>query len=44
MEQEIQLPSIGMQSIRDRATSVGGTADWVTEIGKGTELFIRLPY
>lgn len=44
IEQEIQLPSIGMQSIRDRVTSVGGTADWVTEIGKGTELFIRLPY
>jgi len=38
------LPSIGLQSIRDRAESLGGTADWVSEIGKGTELLIRLPY
>lgn len=38
------LPSIGLQSIRDRASAIGGTADWVSEIGKGTELLIRLPY
>lgn len=39
-----QIPSIGLQSIRDRANALGGTAEWVTEIGKGTELFVRLPY
>lgn len=39
-----KLLSMGLQSIKDRAKSVGGTADWVSEIGKGTELLIRLPY
>ena len=39
-----EIPSMGLQSIRDRAQAVGGTADWVSEIGKGTELLIRLPY
>ncbi|KGR90825.1 histidine kinase [Ureibacillus massiliensis 4400831 = CIP 108448 = CCUG 49529] len=38
------LPSIGMQSIKDRVQALGGTADWVSEIGKGTELLIRIPY
>ncbi|CAM5208448.1 Two-component system NarL family sensor kinase OS=Ureibacillus acetophenoni OX=614649 GN=SAMN05877842_10735 PE=4 SV=1 [Ureibacillus acetophenoni] len=40
----MKLPSIGMQSIRDRVNALGGTADWVSEIGKGTELLIRIPY
>ncbi|HWL26220.1 MAG TPA: GAF domain-containing sensor histidine kinase [Ureibacillus sp.] len=39
-----KLPSIGMQSIKDRVQALGGTADWVSEIGKGTELLIRIPY
>ena len=38
------IPSIGIQSIKDRSHAVGGTADWVREIGKGTELLVRLPY
>lgn len=38
------LPSIGLQSMRDRANSVGGTIDWVTEWNKGTEILVRLPY
>lgn len=38
------IPSIGIQSIRDRAKSLGGHAEWVSDIGKGTELLIRLPY
>lgn len=38
------LPSMGLQSIRDRAKAIGGSADWVSELGKGTELLIRLPY
>ncbi|WP_332648493.1 GAF domain-containing sensor histidine kinase [Lysinibacillus sp. 54212] len=44
IDHNVEIPSIGLQSIRDRAESVGGTADWVSEIGKGTELLIRLPY
>ncbi|HEY4623147.1 MAG TPA: GAF domain-containing sensor histidine kinase [Solibacillus sp.] len=39
-----EIPSIGIQSIKDRSHAVGGTADWVSEIGKGTELLVRLPY
>lgn len=39
-----QLLSMGLQSIRDRAKACGGTADWVSDIGKGTEILIRLPY
>lgn len=44
MDTDIIVPSIGMQSIRDRATALGGTADWVSKIGEGTELLVRLPY
>lgn len=44
IDNELTIPSIGLQSIRDRANAVGGTADIVSEIGKGTELLIRLPY
>lgn len=38
------LPSIGLQSMKDRANSIGGTVDWVTEVNKGTEILVRLPY
>jgi two-component system NarL family sensor kinase len=44
IDPKLSLPSIGLQSIKDRAIAIGGTADWVSEIGKGTELLIRLPY
>ena len=44
LDPKAALPSIGLQSIRDRAKAIGGTADWVSELGKGTELLIRLPY
>jgi len=44
IDPERSLPSIGLQSIQDRASALGGTADWVSQIGKGTELLIRLPY
>lgn len=44
IDNELNIPSIGLQSIKDRANVVGGTADIVSEIGKGTELLIRLPY
>lgn len=39
-----RLPSIGLQSMKDRANSVGGTVDWVSEWNKGTEILVRLPY
>lgn len=39
-----QLLSMGLQSIRDRAKEMGGSADWVSAIGEGTELLVRLPY
>lgn len=38
------LPSIGLQSMKDRASAIGGTVDWVTEVNKGTEILVRLPY
>ncbi|MEO4054597.1 GAF domain-containing sensor histidine kinase [Solibacillus sp. CAU 1738] len=44
VDADIEIPSLGLQSIKDRAHAIGGTADWVSEIGKGTELLIRLPY
>ena len=40
----IHLPSIGIQSIRDRAKAEGGSAEWSSEIGKGTEILVRIPY
>ena len=39
-----QLLSMGLQSIRDRAKEMGGTADWVSAFGQGTEILVRLPY
>lgn len=44
MKELKSLPSIGLQSMRDRARSVGGSVDWVTEWNKGTEILVRLPY
>ncbi|MEK4758836.1 GAF domain-containing sensor histidine kinase [Viridibacillus sp. FSL E2-0187] len=40
----VKLPSIGLQSMRDRAKALGGKVDWVSNIGRGTEILIRLPY
>lgn len=39
-----KIPSIGIQSIKDRAQALGGTVDWVSKLGEGTELLIRVPY
>lgn len=44
LDSVMTFPSMGIQSILDRAKEVGGTADWVSEVGKGTELLVRLPY
>ncbi|MER1985586.1 MAG: GAF domain-containing sensor histidine kinase [Solibacillus sp.] len=38
------IPSIGLQSMKDRAHALGGTADIVSKLGEGTELLIRVPY
>ncbi|GEK31559.1 sensor histidine kinase [Kurthia zopfii] len=40
----IALPSMGLQSMRDRTEALGGKIDWVSDIGKGTEILIRMPY
>lgn len=44
VDSSIALPSLGLQSMRDRTEALGGTIDWVSDIGKGTEILIRLPY
>lgn len=44
MKEPKKLRSIGLQSMKDRANFIGGTVDWVTEWGKGTEILVRLPY
>lgn len=38
------IPSIGLQSMKDRAQALGGTVDVVSKLGEGTELLIRVPY
>ncbi|PWI23913.1 histidine kinase [Kurthia sibirica] len=44
VDSSVVLPSLGLQSMRDRTTDLGGTVDWVSDIGKGTEILVRLPY
>ncbi|MBQ0137819.1 MAG: GAF domain-containing sensor histidine kinase [Kurthia sp.] len=44
VDSAVKLPSMGLQSMRDRTEALGGTIDWVSDIGKGTEILIRLPY
>lgn len=44
LDTSIQIPSIGLQSMKDRAQAAGGTVDWTSQIEKGTELLIRIPY
>ncbi|WP_017379272.1 GAF domain-containing sensor histidine kinase [Paenisporosarcina sp. TG-14] len=44
MDSNVRLPSIGIQSMQDRARAARGSVDWVSEMGKGTEILIRLPY
>ncbi|AYC30201.1 GAF domain-containing sensor histidine kinase [Paenisporosarcina cavernae] len=38
------FPSLGLQSIQDRVDVCGGSVEWVSELGKGTELFVRIPF
>lgn len=43
-DSDVTLPSLGMQSMRDRAHAAGGTVDWSSKMDNGTEILIRLPY
>lgn len=38
------LASVGMHSMRERAQTVDGTIEWISEPSKGTEVFVRIPY
>ena len=40
----LDIPSLGLQSIKDRVTALQGTATWDSELGKGTKITISLPY
>lgn len=40
---EIPQSSIGIRSIKERSTLIGGTAQWLSVPGKGTKLEIRVP-
>ncbi|MGI2329463.1 GAF domain-containing sensor histidine kinase [Planococcus sp. YIM B11945] len=42
--ESLTLPSIGIQSMQDRAKAEGGSVEWSSEIGKGTEILVRMPY
>lgn len=44
MDEHFKFPSIGIQSMRDRAKAEGGSVEWSSEIDKGTEILIRIPY
>ncbi|HSP21472.1 MAG TPA: GAF domain-containing sensor histidine kinase [Planococcus sp. (in: firmicutes)] len=44
IDEHLYLPSIGIQSMRDRAKAEGGSIEWSSEIGRGTEILIRIPY
>ncbi|SDH59433.1 two-component system, NarL family, sensor kinase [Planococcus glaciei] len=44
LDERLYIPSIGIQSMRERAQAEGGTVDWSSEIGKGTEILVRIPY
>ncbi|MDN7247362.1 GAF domain-containing sensor histidine kinase [Planococcus shenhongbingii] len=44
IDERLYIPSIGIQSMRDRASAEGGTVDWSSKIGKGTEILVRIPY
>ena len=44
MDEKLYIPSIGIQSMKDRAAAEGGTIDWSSEIERGTEILVRIPY
>lgn len=40
---EVPQSSIGIRSVKERCTLIGGTAQWLTVPGQGTRLEIRVP-
>lgn len=44
IESALQLPSIGLQSMKERAENTGGSIEWISGHGKGTEILVRIPY
>jgi two-component system, NarL family, sensor kinase len=38
------LPSVGIQSMRDRVKSIGGTLSIDSKLGKGTVISVQIPY
>ena len=44
MDHRVQLPSMGLQSMKERAGFAGGSVEWDSEIGRGTEILVRIPY
>lgn len=39
-----EIPSFGLQSIKDRIHALNGKVNWTSELGKGTKIVITLPY
>lgn len=44
IDHEIRIPAMGLQSMKDRAMNAGGTVEWDSRIGRGTEILVRIPY
>lgn len=40
----VRIPAMGLQSMKDRAKISGGSVEWDSEIGRGTEILVRIPY
>jgi signal transduction histidine kinase len=41
--EDIPQSSLGIRSIQERSTLIGGTAQWLSVPGQGTKLEIRVP-
>jgi two-component system NarL family sensor kinase len=44
IDHRIRIPSMGLQSMKDRAKTAGGSVEWDSEMGRGTEILVRIPY
>lgn len=44
MDEKVYIPSIGMLSMKERAKAEGGTVEWSSDMDKGTEILVRIPY
>lgn len=43
-ESASKLPSLGLHSMKERAENAGGSIEWISGQGKGTEILVRIPY